>query len=453
MISVFFAFIGVVIIYYASYLFYAHKIIPSPYGPWRRYTINILAVLLIAVVYTLGVTHRVFWRVMPCVCLIIFLGLRFGTGIGWLQALFGANGCVLSAHCFRGIVISIQALVSSSGDGQYLLNPLLSYETTVIILPLTLVVTWLSRKIWFQNERMKVLADCPRQLIPVVVFEATVMLNLFIIDQGRLLSPDATWYAIMYLCSCLLTIGVLTYQINYAIHGAMLQNYQVRNKQLEEQYAIQLRHYHSYQQLMNNYRAFKHDNTAFLAALKALVIKGENAEAIKFLDQIEAVNERVSDVHKKYSDSVILDAMLLNLDDLCRENHIRLTLRMSVPRGTALSQMEAIRILDNATRNAVEACLKLPEKDRYIEISSPSRPGWVCMEIVNAYNGQCAIQNGMPVTRKKDKINHGLGLKIIREISEKYGGIVVTHPDAERKEFLLRVCVPKIQDDGEHTED
>ena len=53
------------------------------------------------------------------------------------------------------------------------------------------------------------------------------------------------------------------------------------------------------------------------------------------------------------------------------------------------------------------------------------------------------FEDGLPVTSKKDRENHGFGLRSIRHIAEKYDGEVVLKNQEER--FILDLLLPILE--------
>lgn len=106
--------------------------------------------------------------------------------------------------------------------------------------------------------------------------------------------------------------------------------------------------------------------------------------------------------------------------------------------------LDSIRIFSNITRNALEACEKVPESERFIDIISTNSEQWVAFEVHNSYNGEIRKENGKLVTTKSNRYSHGLGIGIVEEIAENLGGFVMWEAQAESKTFLTRVLVPQI---------
>ena len=85
-------------------------------------------------------------------------------------------------------------------------------------------------------------------------------------------------------------------------------------------------------------------------------------------------------------------------------------------------------ILNNGLNNAIEACMRMrekqPEAEAYITIRSFKAKNMYFIEIENSFDGVALFhkESGLPISTKKDKEVHGIGLKNIRKCAVKYGG-------------------------------
>jgi hypothetical protein len=435
--------IATIVIYYSSFLFYYQQLFPSSKNRWFH---TALSLLVIAAVYGYLVPLDVAWLILPALLIMVTAGLRMSTEMDWLQALYGGGTCVISAYCFRGIFSVIFALVIQNQDQVYLLDPSTYYGVTMFALPVALLFSVATRKILLHDDMLKRFLDNRSQLKPVVAYEITAIVNLSIINQGRLFMPNAIWYSGIALGACVLSIGMLIYSIHYSIRATELSEHRLHNKILEEQYALQLRHYRSYQIFTEGFRAFRHDYTSMMLSLKSLIQAHEDEMALQLIDSMCDTMETHVKVHKKYSNNVVLDAMMQDLVEQCEENEIRLSFTVFVPQNTSLSLIDGIRIFYNVTHNAVEACCKVPVQDRFIEITSGNEDGWVSLQIVNAYDGNVLMKNGTFLTTKAEKDGHGFGLSIVKEIVGNLNGVALFTPDPQAKTFLTRVLIPQLRD-------
>ncbi len=444
--------IPVVLLYYYFFLLYYRKLFPMQ----KRRPIQVMLILaIIAASYIFLNPSDIRWVRLPVIMIAMTIGLRFSTGMDWLQAVYGGSCSVLCAYCFRGILAVISAVIFFGHD---LSNIETYYASTVLVLPIVLLFLTILYKTILPDDKLKLFLHNRNQLKYVVAYEITAAVNLVVINSGRdlfpynlfstnnILSPYGKWYVKVGLGAYVLTIGMLFYAIYQSIRSTELQEYQWRMEMLEEQYELQVRHYKSYQKYTESFRAFKHDYRSMMAILKSLIRTNENEKALLLIDDMFEEMQKKVVVHKKYSDSVILDAMLQDLTNICEENKIHLSSNVFIPRNTGLSTIDAVRIFSNFTNNAVEACRKVPVSDRFIEIVSTNELKWVTLQVVNSYDGKSHVYNGKFLTTKPEKQCHGLGLRIVEQIAESLGGFVIYEEDFKNKTFLVRVHIPKLSE-------
>ena len=62
------------------------------------------------------------------------------------------------------------------------------------------------------------------------------------------------------------------------------------------------------------------------------------------------------------------------------------------------------------------------------------------IEVENYYAGTIEMHGGLPVTSKADRANHGIGVKSIRTLAQRYGGDIGI--SMEEQTFLLQIVIP-----------
>lgn len=429
---------AVILLYYIVMLLYFRSLVSPPRGGLLRL---FLSLAVISASYAVLSAADLLWLRIPVLAAAMMTGVRIFTGMDWLQSAYFGGYCILSVYSFRGIFTALGSFIFLGLD--FLSDPNAYYSGTLIALPAALLFFWFLRKSVFPDSKTRKLLQSPSQLKFIIAYELTAILNLMIIFSGRYLSPHSVWYMQVTLGTCILTIGMLIYAVYHALRSTELLEYEWRHKMLEEQLDRQLLHYRSYQKYTESFRSFQHDYRSMMASLKSLIRAGEIEQAARLIDGLYDDMQKQVRMHKRYSDHVVVDAILQDAANLCEEKEIRFSFQVSVPRDTGLMLPDAIRIFSNITSNAIEACEKLPAEQRFIEITSRNDAEWSSLEAVNAYDGNAPMENGAFVTTKPESQNHGLGLRIIRDVVEALGGFIVCDADARRKVFHIRVHIPR----------
>ena len=135
-----------------------------------------------------------------------------------------------------------------------------------------------------------------------------------------------------------------------------------------------------------------------------------------------------------------LDVVLTEKGLICERDSISLSL---IADGSALGFMSAADIYSffgNALDNAIEAVQAKQDGVRAISIDVRSRLGAVCIHVENSCTGEVHFVDGLPQTTKPDRKNHGFGVKSMRLVIEKYGGVLTMN--ARGGTFELDALIP-----------
>lgn len=178
-----------------------------------------------------------------------------------------------------------------------------------------------------------------------------------------------------------------------------------------------------------------HDLKHQVAALKHIHDPTRQNEVIDSLQE----SVMIYDAMLK-TDNEILDTVLTEKTLLCGRHRITLTCMAD---GQLLSFMDAVdlyTLFGNALDNAIEAALPLPEAERLIDLQVRQKAGLILIQVVNRFAGTMEPGEELPKTSKEDRDWHGFGLKSIRAVAEKYGGLMNLH--GEDGVFTLRITIP-----------
>ena len=110
--------------------------------------------------------------------------------------------------------------------------------------------------------------------------------------------------------------------------------------------------------------------------------------------------------------------------------------------------LDICTIFGNALDNAIESCRRIDDPEgRHISVKTNRRGGCTVLVFRNTFAEAPVLQDGMPVSTKQDRENHGFGLKSIRFIVGKYDGQL--HCQAEGREFVLTLLLPVPESESE----
>lgn len=97
----------------------------------------------------------------------------------------------------------------------------------------------------------------------------------------------------------------------------------------------------------------------------------------------------------------------------------------------------------NALDNAIEAVMELEDiQKRVISVKIVAQQDILVIQIQNYYDRNLIYEDGLPVTTKKNRYEHGYGMKSIRYMAEKYNGTITV--SSEDDIFRLQILIPAV---------
>lgn len=178
-----------------------------------------------------------------------------------------------------------------------------------------------------------------------------------------------------------------------------------------------------------------HDLKHQVAALKHIHDPERREEVINSLQSAVMIYDTALETGNEILDTVLTEKSLI-----CTRHEIALSCIADGGRLAFLDPVDLYTLVGNALDNAIEAVLPLPAAERLIRLRVQEKAGLVFLQIDNPYGGALELRDGLPLTRKADKQNHGFGLKSIRDVAEKYHGFL--NLETEGGLFVLRLSFP-----------
>ena len=105
-----------------------------------------------------------------------------------------------------------------------------------------------------------------------------------------------------------------------------------------------------------------------------------------------------------------------------------------------VSNIDWCNLLSNMLDNAIAACMELPEDmDKHIELLITKEENTYTVITSNTIASSVLADNPGLVTTKRDKKDHGLGTKIIKDIAQKYNGTHLFYEDCGK--FICKLIL------------
>ena len=240
---------------------------------------------------------------------------------------------------------------------------------------------------------------------------------------------------------CLLAIG---YSIK--IYGELMQAEEEKNGLLfyKQQLSDMTEHVQEMERLYDGIRGMRHDMNNYIADMEQLLgiskLRGnleENVEneAQNYLYRMQNTLDNLT-LHY-HTGNPVMDVIMNRKWQECEKAKITFDGDLFYPEKLGIEAFDLGILLNNALDNAIEACGRCVEgKDKCISIHSYQKGKMFFLQIENSCNGNEIVytKEQMLRTSKENEWQHGIGLKNMKSIVERYYGTMI-HEVREEKFF------------------
>lgn len=256
------------------------------------------------------------------------------------------------------------------------------------------------------------------------------LLPLFIFVVFRLrICPDYfnqgfVWYPSLRFLPYIWTLGSIgiIYFVLRSLRMTYERNRAERELEISELMAGALeKQYRAMQEQMEMDRRRRHDFRHTLLVLQQYAKEG-NCDKIQ--EHIEQYVEE-KPLHKVYlfCENTILNTVFNYFVNLAEKENIRIDVKACVPQEIELTETELSVLAGNLIENALEACLRQTEEERYIRIRFEKRERqMLSISVQNSYSGIIIKEKGCYMSSKRNE--YGIGLSSISYIVEQHNGVM-----------------------------
>lgn len=186
-------------------------------------------------------------------------------------------------------------------------------------------------------------------------------------------------------------------------------------------------------------RGWRHDYRNHIQNMKIQLSEKNYAALDRYLDQLADDLNTVDTVIK--TGNVMADAVLNTKLNTAAGMSIRTNVKAGVPEGIPLTDVELCAVLGNLLDNALEACERLPESERFLRVYIGNLKNQFYLSVQNSA-GAVKKSGGKYVTTKSGD-SHGYGIFRIDRLTKKYGGYV--NRQNEEGVFATEIMIPLMQ--------
>ena len=213
-------------------------------------------------------------------------------------------------------------------------------------------------------------------------------------------------------------VSVLTAGVFMFFHR--FQMLKTENKMLLELETLSENHMKDIEIMMEKNRIQTHDMKHHLLILREY---GQEKQWDSLMSYLNELSDDILVSQKAMWTQVgILDTLLEQKKAKAESKGIEFRIRADRIGELPFSDMEICTLFSNLLDNAIEACEKIPDDRRWIEIHITRKSAMLYITISNSIKGRPLEKEGKLITNKENHQLHGYGIKSVQKIVRKYEG-------------------------------
>lgn len=201
-----------------------------------------------------------------------------------------------------------------------------------------------------------------------------------------------------------------------------------------EKHDMDMNYYNILEKQNEDLRIYAHDTKNHLNAIHNL---NTNPEIDEYLNKMISNLKSYSSVC--HSGNHMLDVIISKYATECEIKNISFSFNVCVTNLKYVKSNDLVTILSNALDNAIEAAEKSSSKT--INIATDHINTYDVVTITNSCDTPPKIKGNDLETTKKNKINHGLGVKSIQKVLKQYNGDCQWEYNENKREFTLIISL------------
>ena len=194
----------------------------------------------------------------------------------------------------------------------------------------------------------------------------------------------------------------------------------VRSDMALETFQYQQSYYQELEQNQQTVRRLRHDMKNHLNIIGTFLRDNEIEQAKEYFQEL---NQEFASNLKVYCPNKIVNAVLNNKEQLALDSNIQCDFQIDLETSPKIDDIDLCSILGNTIDNAIEALRKVSKlSERTLSLKARYTNGFFSYEIKNSKINEIQKKGGRFLTDKIEKEAHGIGLRSVQTIVEKYNG-------------------------------
>lgn len=234
--------------------------------------------------------------------------------------------------------------------------------------------------------------------------------TLTIVASHKSLFLELFWFFSSFLC-----LFIVLFMLKQSDHTHQLEKkYQLLDMQIEMQ-KIQ---YQNMQQAMENFQRYKHDFRHHAIVIHTLLYEKNYKKLESYLQTLPIF--QIDDI-PCLCENTTIDSILRHYYEFAKNHHIQTSFQVSLSENVPIPANDLCVIFGNLLENAVEACLEIPEQERFIKVICKPYEGILTLHVQNSYDGHLSIEHEHFHSTKHE--GKAIGIASVKQIVNKNNGV------------------------------
>ncbi|MDE6529294.1 MAG: GHKL domain-containing protein [Lachnospiraceae bacterium] len=329
-----------------------------------------------------------------------------------------------------------------------------------------LIMGWLSLDVNISDQQQKIASVLAYLLVKVILFFLILVIRKQFAKKSMEKMLDTEWLrflffpiftiaaisAMLSVCEYVQTVEqanllaviafgmvgmniVVFYLINDIMEREMKMH---ENKVFQIQAKNQLEMYRSISENFDKQKRKTHEYKNQISCIESLLDKKQYSKLEEYVKTIYgSLNNEPDAVN---TNNVIINAILNTKYQEADAKGIVFAFRVNDLSELKIKDEDVVTILANLLNNAIEACETCEDK-KIIKLKFVKEEDMIIIAVKNTFNYDVVYENGEIKSTKTSSVEeHGVGIKNVLKIIEKYGGAYVI--EDKNKEFLFSIIIP-----------
>lgn len=294
----------------------------------------------------------------------------------------------------------------------------------------------LIKKRWNVNDSLNMISDfewLKFLYFPVMTIVAIISM-LINFDSMNSAKTNSTLLIIAF------GLVIMNIFVFYLIRDIVEREIRIQEDKLfRERVSSETNMYRSISENFEKQRKRAHEYKNHMGCIEGMLNEGNITETLEYVSKITGGLQKELDSID--TNNVIINAILNTKYQEANEKNIVMAFRVNDLSRVILKDEDIVIILSNLLSNAIEACEEIEGK-RVIQLKFVDEDHMTVISVKNTAN-QVKIENNQIITSKKNKEEHGIGIRNIQDTVEKYdGSCVIQNNDGT---FYFSIIIPHIR--------